>query len=76
MNKLDHCILCNSTDNGNFYPGIVKCNNCGHVFADLELSDEQFKNFIVMTIFMEENTLIINKIKMYSKKILFSDLIY
>lgn len=42
MNKLDYCIVCNSIDNRKFYPGIVRCSSCDHIFADLELSDEQY----------------------------------
>ena len=68
--------MCNSTDNGNFYPGIVKCNNCGHVFADLELSDEQFKKLYSHDYFHGREYSNYKQDKNVLQKILFSDLIY
>jgi predicted TPR repeat methyltransferase len=33
--------VCGSNDSSWLYEGILKCPNCGHVFADLSLDDEQ-----------------------------------
>ena len=41
MNKLDHCILCNSTDNGNFYPGL---SNVIIVVMFLQILNYQMNN--------------------------------
>ena len=38
-----NCDICNSKFNENFYPGIVKCSSCGHIYADQELTSEQLK---------------------------------
>ncbi len=41
MNK--YCIVCCSKGGGALYPGIVRCSNCGYIFADLDLSQAQFE---------------------------------
>src|SRR4051812_18778040 len=33
------CIVCGSTDNKPLYSGILKCQHCGHVFANIEMAD-------------------------------------
>ena len=38
---VNNCIVCNSTSSVPFYPGILKCQQCGHVVADLQLSDHE-----------------------------------
>lgn len=38
---MNNCIVCNSTSSEPFYPGILKCQQCGHVVADLQLSDHE-----------------------------------
>jgi len=38
---MTECIVCKSKENKPLYQGILKCQNCGHVFADLGLSDEE-----------------------------------
>jgi 2-polyprenyl-3-methyl-5-hydroxy-6-metoxy-1,4-benzoquinol methylase len=38
---MNNCIVCNSTKAEPFYPGILKCQQCGHVVADLLLSDQE-----------------------------------
>lgn len=35
------CIICGSDRNRSLYAGILECRECGHVFADLQLSDEE-----------------------------------
>lgn len=35
------CIICKHKETRPLYQGILKCQNCGHVFADLGLSDEE-----------------------------------
>jgi len=35
------CIVCRSTQHLLFYEGILRCSECGHVFADVTLDDER-----------------------------------
>jgi SAM-dependent methyltransferase len=35
----NNCIICGADSPVPFYPGILKCGSCGHVFADTQLSD-------------------------------------
>ena len=51
MTKLDYCVICKSTQNKIIYPGIVKCKNCSHIFADLELSDKEYNSLYDHTYF-------------------------
>jgi 2-polyprenyl-3-methyl-5-hydroxy-6-metoxy-1,4-benzoquinol methylase len=40
----NECIVCGSSQASPLYPGILKCRQCGHIFADLLLSeDDLFK---------------------------------
>ncbi len=41
---LNECIICNSTQSKVLYEGILKCEECGHVFSDIHLSDEELFN--------------------------------
>jgi SAM-dependent methyltransferase len=36
------CAVCGSSSSKPFYAGILKCPDCGYVFADLHLSDKDF----------------------------------
>lgn len=38
-----NCDICYSESNENYYPGIVKCSSCGHIYADQELTSKQLK---------------------------------
>ncbi len=38
---MTECIVCNSTQALPLYNGILKCQNCGHVYADLAISDSE-----------------------------------
>lgn len=38
---MNECIVCGSTQAEPFYAGLLKCKRCGHVFADLRLTDEE-----------------------------------
>jgi SAM-dependent methyltransferase len=38
---LNECTVCGSAQNGPFYAGLVKCMNCGHVFADIRLTENE-----------------------------------
>lgn len=38
---MNNCIVCNSTKAEPLYPGILKCQECSHVVADLLLSDQE-----------------------------------
>ena len=42
---MTRCIVCNSTHTKLLYAGILKCQECGHVFADLHLNDEELFEF-------------------------------
>ena len=35
------CVVCGGTRAGQLYEGILRCDSCGHVFADARLSDEE-----------------------------------
>ena len=37
------CDICNSDLNKILYPGILKCDSCGHIFADQKLTREELK---------------------------------
>ena len=41
--SLKNCIICNKDNNKHIYEGIVKCYDCGHVFANLTLTDLDYK---------------------------------
>lgn len=38
---MDKCIVCGSAHSGQLYAGILKCQDCGYVFADTCLTDEE-----------------------------------
>ncbi len=35
------CVVCGGTSASTLYEGILRCEACGHVFADMRLSDEE-----------------------------------
>lgn len=35
------CTVCRGADNSPFYAGLLKCRTCSHIFADLELTEEE-----------------------------------
>ena len=37
------CDICNSNQSSNLYVDIKRCNNCGHIFANLSLSNNELK---------------------------------
>ena len=36
------CVVCGGTSASTLYEGILRCDACGHVFADTRLSDEEY----------------------------------
>jgi len=38
------CDICNSNESSKLYIDIKKCNDCGHIFANLSLSNDELKN--------------------------------
>ena len=42
--SLESCIICSSANKKPLYEGIVKCSDCDHVYANLTLSDEEYKS--------------------------------
>ncbi len=38
---MKNCIVCDCPSSSRLYPGVVVCKECGFVFADAELSDEE-----------------------------------
>ena len=38
------CIVCSSSKSSTFYPGLLKCAECGMVFADMQLSEEELRD--------------------------------
>ena len=45
------CIVCDGKGTKPFYPGLLKCLGCGHVFADLYLTDEAISKLYGRTYF-------------------------
>ena len=43
MNKNTQCIVCGESSTSDFYKGLLKCGNCGYIFANLSLSDEELQ---------------------------------
>ena len=39
----NHCIVCDSRDAKPMYPGIIKCKDCGYIYADLNMSQVEFE---------------------------------
>lgn len=37
------CVVCGAADHDNIYSGIIRCSNCGHVFADINLTDGELQ---------------------------------
>jgi len=42
MNK---CIICNKTANDILYAGILQCHNCGYVFADIHITNDDLNAY-------------------------------
>ena len=40
----NHCIICDSHNADVKYPGILKCRDCGYIYADLDMTQEQFED--------------------------------
>jgi SAM-dependent methyltransferase len=38
---MNTCVVCGSAARTPLYKGIVRCSSCGHVYADLQMSDEE-----------------------------------
>ena len=38
---MNECTVCGGVSNGPYYAGLLKCQTCGHVFADLDLTEEE-----------------------------------
>jgi SAM-dependent methyltransferase len=38
---MTECVVCGSRNHNPIYPGIVKCEECSHVFADLRMTDAE-----------------------------------
>ena len=38
------CIVCENASFSPFYEGLKKCTECGHVVADMSISDEELRN--------------------------------
>ncbi len=41
---MPECIICNNSKHNHLYKGIVQCSNCGHVFANMNLTDEELQD--------------------------------
>jgi SAM-dependent methyltransferase len=48
------CIICNSGESTLLYEGIKKCLDCGHVYANLSMSDEDLKKLYENNYFFGE----------------------
>ena len=38
----NYCIVCDSTEASSMYKGIVKCKECGYVYANLDMTQDEF----------------------------------
>lgn len=41
---MTECIVCNSTESSSLYHQIVRCNNCNHIYADVDMSNEALRS--------------------------------
>ena len=41
--SINRCIVCDSEKSSPIYTGILKCDNCGYIYADLHLSNSEFE---------------------------------
>ncbi|MDA7441062.1 class I SAM-dependent methyltransferase [Candidatus Pseudothioglobus singularis] len=39
----NYCIVCDSTQTVSMYTGIVKCKDCGYVYANLDMTQDEFE---------------------------------
>jgi len=39
---MSDCIVCGGDQNKNFHAGLLRCGKCNHVFADINLTPEEF----------------------------------
>ena len=39
----NHCIVCDCLFSNPLFPGIIKCRDCGYVYADLNMSQKEFE---------------------------------
>lgn len=51
---MGECIICKHDQCAPLYDGIVRCQSCGHVYADLNLSDEDLLNLYRKNYFFGE----------------------
>lgn len=40
---MSECIVCGKTKHRHLYSGVVQCLNCGHVFSNMELTDNELR---------------------------------
>jgi 2-polyprenyl-3-methyl-5-hydroxy-6-metoxy-1,4-benzoquinol methylase len=43
MSTKSFCIICGSEKSSKIYPGVVKCNECNYIYADLSMSQADFE---------------------------------
>lgn len=41
---MSQCIVCCNSKHDQLYKGIIRCSNCGHIFADINLTDEELRD--------------------------------
>lgn len=51
---MPECIICNNSKHSYLYKGIVRCSSCGHVFANMNLTDEELQNIYRKNYFFGE----------------------
>lgn len=47
------CLICRSTDVAPLYKGLLRCRNCQFIFADLNLTDDDFARLYDQSLFKE-----------------------
>ena len=50
----DTCIVCESKQNKEIYSGILRCGDCGYIFADLNLDQKEFERLYTSDYFNGE----------------------
>jgi SAM-dependent methyltransferase len=51
---MDHsCLICRRTDIAPLYRGLLRCRNCQYIFADLNLTDDDFVGLYDQSLFKE-----------------------
>lgn len=51
---INNCVVCDSVSSVPFHSGLLKCTKCGHIFANLDLTDQEIKELYSLKYFNGE----------------------